>query len=707
MSNQTEVPGLPKEKYRIARSGSAVMRPRARIISLIGEELISDEPVALVELVKNAYDADASYVSVRFEGEDPARPNRIIVEDDGEGMNLNTVLHAWFEPGTNAKRQRKTSPAGRVYQGAKGIGRFASARLAEYLFLETIPNTDDGAVSALVEWGAFNEESFLDEISVDYEIRDKGGHSHGTRLTLEVLRKHWSHEDYENLHSRLSRLISPFADVHDFQINLEIPAYPEFSGPVEPPAIVLKPVYSLVGDLDNEGRFSGRFAHMGNICKFFENVKLGGEGQRPACGPLSVEVRVWDRDRESLAPIAESFNHSITEVRRILNNYSGVSIYRDGFRVYPYGQKGNDWLNLDHRSRQNPSMHLANNQVVAAIQVSRKANPDLQDRSNREGMILNAAHAALENWFVEILQLLENERYKLRPRQRAETLVDPLFEVFDLGSTFELARSELGTQHPVTQQISETQRKLKEGVERVQDVYSRLLLSAGLGHMVDIVIHEIGAPLGKINRKLELLEKRLRDRLTAEEHKMFSPVIADIKTWLVQIHSLRQRLDPQTPDKRGKATAFNVEDEVRDTFELYRALISKQRIMCTIDAPDEPVKVMMSRAALGQILANLTDNSIFWLVRSKGVGNGGRIDVKLAPTEHGFRLIFSDDGPGVPEEDVPNIFEPYFSRKPSGIGLGLHIARLVIEPYGKIFYREDCALAGACFEVEFERSVGR
>ena len=65
------------------------------------------------------------------------------------------------------------------------------------------------------------------------------------------------------------------------------------------------------------------------------------------------------------------------EIRRILNDYSGVSIYRDGFRVYPYGQRGNDWLNLDNRSRQNPVLRLANNQIVAAIKISRDANPEL------------------------------------------------------------------------------------------------------------------------------------------------------------------------------------------------------------------------------------------------------------------------------------------------------------------------------------------
>src|SRR6516225_5072415 len=98
------------------RIGASKLRPRARLIGLIGEDLISDEAVAVVELVKNAYDADASRVSVRFE----TKEGRLVVEDDGHGMNLETVLQTWFEPGTLSKKRTERSPRGRIYQGAKG-----------------------------------------------------------------------------------------------------------------------------------------------------------------------------------------------------------------------------------------------------------------------------------------------------------------------------------------------------------------------------------------------------------------------------------------------------------------------------------------------------------------------------------------------------------------------------------------------------------
>ncbi len=164
--------GTDKEsKPDEVRAGSHRMRARARLINLIGEELISDEPVALVELVKNAYDADASNASVRFEGTDPDHPVRLVVEDNGLGMDLDTVLGAWLEPGTEQKRKALHSPGGRPYQGAKGIGRFAAARLGDSLLLETRRRGKSEAVYVLLNWGQFEKSGYLDEIEIDYEVR--------------------------------------------------------------------------------------------------------------------------------------------------------------------------------------------------------------------------------------------------------------------------------------------------------------------------------------------------------------------------------------------------------------------------------------------------------------------------------------------------------------------------------------------------------
>ncbi|HLG96898.1 MAG TPA: sensor histidine kinase [Bryobacteraceae bacterium] len=687
-------------------SGTAKMRPRSRLIGIIGEELISDEPVALVELVKNAYDADAAQVRVLFKGSDPEHPDEITVLDDGHGMDLDTVLHGWLEPGTVLKRINDRSPSGRLYQGAKGIGRFAAARLAQSLLLESKTKKGPNGIIVLLDWGMFGDENYLDEIDVQYEVRPLPGLKHGTTLTLAGVRKAWTEADYEQLHARLSRLISPFRDIEDFSIILETPGYPAFSGEVQPPALILSPKYILAGTLDREGLFTGNVVIDDQVVAKFEKKEFGKDEGKPLCGPIQVEIRAWDRDREGLEPLVARLGKGVRDIRRTLDSYCGVSIYRDGFRVHPYGEKGNDWLSLDIRSRLNPGMRLANNQIIGAIRISREQNPGLRDRSTREGLVHNDEYASLDKWFTNILALLEEERYSRRPHKETAEDGEPLFEAFDLTDTVKEARASLGRDHPIALLLRDTEKRVKEGVERIQDTFSRMLLSAGLGHMVDIVIHEIGAPLGKVNRQLMLLERAINASSDEELSAKTGPMIASINGWLETIHNLRERLDPQTPAKRGRATTFDLREEIEDNFQLYTAIMSKQGITYDIAGPKTPIRIKMSRAAFGQILANLIDNATFWVTKHHGIGNGGKIHVTIKQVHEAIIININDDGPGIPEEDRTKVFEPYFTRKANGMGLGLYIARLIVEPYGRLAYRDDCKLSGACFQITLEKGIG-
>ena len=690
----------------LPQAGSTKFRPRARLIHLIGKELISDEPVALVELVKNSYDADAENVEISFTRNGSDGPVTIVVSDDGHGMDVATVLGEWLEPGTISKKRRRRSPQGRVLQGEKGIGRFAAARLGDSLLMETKKKGTDKVVTVVLEWGTFDEDSFLDEVEVDYEVSDSPDDPDGTRLTIEgAPSRNWDRLAFQTLHSRLSRLVSPFEEVRDFNIRLEVDWELEFSGPVDPPQLILRPMYRLKGALAANRSFSGTL-EIGTTKQKIDQ-QLGPDGKALDCGPFEIDIRVWDRDIQSLKPIAQQEHVAVTEVRKLLNLYCGVSIYRDGFRVHPYGERGHDWLNLDLRSRLNPVRNVANNQVIAAIKISRDFNAELRDRSNREGIIKNAAHDSLMDWFREILTILEAKRYQVKPRKKNIQRTAQMFSAFDLSSEARESRKLLGAEHPLTKQIDDRSRQVAEGVKDVQEVFSRLLFLSGLGHMVDIVIHEIGTPVGKVARELMILEKRLHKLVLGKALSTVQPSLVRIRRWIKEIYLLRKRLDPQTPSRRGRAEHFKVQSEMKSTFELYRRLIELQNINLTFSGPEDPLNVCMSRAVLAQIVSNLFDNSLYWVTQEHGSGQGGRVDVALNPTEHGFVVSVSDDGPGVPEEHRARVFESYFSTKPHGTGLGLYISRLLIEPYGELRIGTGGVLPGACFEAAFEKGVGR
>ena len=672
--------------------------------------MISDERVAVVELVKNAYDADASEVNVIFEMNERLQFDRIRINDDGHGMDMDTVVEGWFEPGTVLKKKTQRSPGNRLYQGAKGVGRFAAARLGEALILETTTNGSSSLVTVLLEWGAFDDDSYLDEVSITYDVSTGDEMHHGTMLTIEGVdkKKHWNEGNFQDLHDRLSRLISPFDEIGGFKIQLDIPSFPHFTGVVEPHALTRSPKYQLSGSLSLEGNVTATLKVDNKVHKQYEAHPIGGKDARVACGAFAFDIRAWDRDRTGLSPHMVQFDISITEVRRILNSYCGVSIYRDGFRVHPYGEQGDDWLGLDNRSRQNPTKHLAKNQVIASIRTSREINPEVVDRTTREGLVHNFAYRQLIDWVTRVLSLLEEDRYRIRPRDDTKPeYTTTLYEAFDMSNVIEQSRIQLGKAHPVTTLVVEKDREIRVGVRKLQEHYSRVLLAAGLGQLVDLVIHEIGAPIGRINREMLFLQKLLRKyAFTKDDKDAIAKSIKSILGWSEQVSNLRARLDPKTAGKRGRATSFNVAEEIDGNINLFQNLLEKQKVKVLVSQPKTPVIVHMARSSVGQILANLLDNSVYWLTRHHGDGGGGTINIDLKSIKGGFQLRYSDDGPGIPEHDMDRIFEQYFTSKPNGMGLGLYIARQIIEPYGKLVLLDDCLLPGACFEASFVRRVG-
>jgi signal transduction histidine kinase len=403
-----------------------------------------------------------------------------------------------------------------------------------------------------------------------------------------------------------------------------------------------------------------------------------------------------------------AFDMNISQVRATLDEFCGVSIYRNGFRVHPYGESGDDWLGLDNRSRQNPTMKLAKNQIISSIKISRHNNPELRDRTTREGLVHTPEFEKLKEWYLRILAVLEECRYRIRPREESKPEYSTtLFEVFDMSDVILEARQQLGKTHPLAKLVKAKDHTIRDGVKKLQEHYSRVLLAAGLGQLVDLVIHEIGAPLGRVNREVLHLRRTVgKYEFDEQETKNFDKSFDAINGWLGQIGTLRQRLDPKTAGKRGRATTFSVVDEIEGNLNLYGGLIKKQKIVVDLVAPKRPIVVHMSQSSLGQVVANLIDNSVYWLTRHHGDGKGGKIKIELLKLPHGFRIDYLDDGPGILDRDKERIFEQYFTLKPNGMGLGLFIARQVIEPYGRLLYEAEGELSGAHFVAEFVKNVG-
>jgi C4-dicarboxylate-specific signal transduction histidine kinase len=169
-----------------------------------------------------------------------------------------------------------------------------------------------------------------------------------------------------------------------------------------------------------------------------------------------------------------------------------------------------------------------------------------------------------------------------------------------------------------------------------------------------------------------------------------------LRAWLEQIYNLRERLIPKAAGQRGRASSFSVQDEIQLNLELYSSLLAKQKISIERKWPKDPLVVNMSRSNLGQIVCKPTGQQRLLAHPSpRRRQRWERLKFGITELKHGFRILFSDDGPGISPEDRERIFDAEFSRKPHGMGLGLFIARQVMEIYGKLIYRDD-GPAGRC-----------
>ena len=216
-----------------AKKGAIAFQPRARLLKLIGEELISDEVVALSELVKNSHDADARTVIVTFRGVS-SPGGSLEVRDDGIGMDASTLLGRWMEPAASTKvgKGRQITRKGRRVLGEKGVGRFAADKLARCLEIVSRCRARSDEIHAVVDWDLFDNGSLLlSEVLNRWEVRPaREVGPHGTLLRMTGLRAAWSERMFRRLSIRLSRLLSPFRQDDPFVIRIESDEFPHYSG---------------------------------------------------------------------------------------------------------------------------------------------------------------------------------------------------------------------------------------------------------------------------------------------------------------------------------------------------------------------------------------------------------------------------------------------------------------------------------------------
>jgi len=729
------------------------LRPKARILKTLGEDLISSETVALIELVKNAYDADAENVLISFSGDLKEGNGVVEVVDDGHGMDMQTILSSWMVIATSTKKDNRKSKSGRRrVLGEKGIGRFAAARIAEELELFT--RTSDQADTesyAVFDWTQFDDdERFLDdilfladeqtatEIVPGWRLKDFSEERyrapyHGTVLRMNRLKHTWEKHDLENLQRGLSRLLSPFYLKNDFSIFLNLPdEHSEFNSRITPPEIIKYPHYVVKGEVKTDGGYSFAVkieeeSQPHNFDGYFYKVFSEGKwilypsGERPElqenspnekgveCGPFTFELRIWNRDE--LENVNQKVGGGIRSIRKDLDAIAGINIYRDGFRVLPYGEPDNDWLRLDIRRVQAPTRRLSNNQITGYISITADKNPELHDRSNREGLDNNAAYADLQNIMKFVLNETENLRYaskRKKPEGKNSEDQKGLFDPPDFNKiTDAVNRGDAGKKETLDL-INRAKADWKNQIKKLQGVLSQYHALATLGGIVDKILHDGRQPLAKIQTEAGLGKEM------AEDLQITNPDVPQLKDFEARygkivgqssvLRDVFRRVEPFGGRKRGRPRKYYIEELIRDVFLIYEKELKDASI--NVDLPDTETLVSIDTTELTEIFTNLITNSMYWLKSVHENKRNIRVMVERR-RDASLEINFSDTGPGIDNKYEDQIFEPYFTRKPDGHGLGLCLVGEIVHDYynGSVELLDTGKAGGAVFRIIMKKRV--
>ncbi len=420
------------------RTADSEFRPRARLLLLLGDELIREPGIAVFELVKNGYDADARTVYVYLSN--PTAPDRasIIVEDDGSGMDWETITSVWLEPGTDYRgRQKEGGYLSPLFHrrplGEKGIGRFAAHKLGSKVTLIS-RRRDRREVVTTIDWSELASHEYLDEVRVRVTERDPVhfiGDRTGTRLEITGLRHDWTRGMVRGLQRSITSICSPFGGPLAFKAILVVtPESDWLTGLVSADTVMEQALFLASCHLSgSQVSYRYEFKPLPGMSRLEGRVVQRNDQQMSdpdgpidlnasSLGTISIELRIFDREPQVLA-MGVSDKQGLKD---FLNESGGVRVYRDGVRVYDYGEPGNDWLQLDAERVNVPTLRISNNIVVGAVLLDSNLSKPLIEKTNREGFVEDPAYQQLVRAVKFAVQAVAAERFQDKSRIRSLVL---------------------------------------------------------------------------------------------------------------------------------------------------------------------------------------------------------------------------------------------------------------------------------------------
>ncbi|WP_049380571.1 ATP-binding protein [Haemophilus influenzae] len=664
-----------------------------RILSHLGEDLIKNESIALFELIKNSYDANATSCEINFDFSNEDLKS-LSITDNGDGMDINIIKNIWLVVGTDYKRKeldkfKKTQDQRkkRLPLGEKGIGRLSVHKLGNKITLIS-KSKNNNEVKLSIDWNQLNSAQKIDDFIIELtenEMPEEFINSTGTKIIVEELKTNWDRRQLREVYRNITSLNSPFSDKSDtFNIHIKsnsnvfdgLPDFEEIKNSalyfghckISSSRIIdfqyeFKPWDSLskiekrsvsIQDLSTEDRNIQR--------KDNSPINLDTSG----IGDIEFDIIIFDTD----AQIFNYTNIEKTTVKDYLRENGGIRVYRDGVRIYNYGEKDNDWLGIDLKRVQRIGGNVSNNIIIGAVKINRNSSYGLIEKTNREGFIEN------ESYF----DFLESVDYALSLFVRQRNI-----DKHRLSTLYKKYRSVEPVLADLNELISVVEKKIKDKTSkdeilkylyRINTQYHQvkeiLIKSANAGLNLGSVIHTLDKLLSQLTGCINRNEKQKAIEISLLLEKIVRGYSSMLKKSDIRQHSLSE-----------------ITSIALDNYE-FRFLDHSINVISNYK--ESTLNAYLAKAEAISVLTNLLDNSIYWVSYSKNNKENRKISVFLTDQIKGYNsIIVSDNGPGF-NLPLDVATEPFQTGKPHNIGsgLGLHVAKeMMLAMKGKLLLIAD------------------
>jgi len=695
-----------------------------RIIAHFGEDLIKNESIALLELVKNSYDACAKKCTIDFHTNNSEILESLTITDDGFGMNIDIIKDVWLVIGTDFKYKKlEQNCCGRFPLGEKGIGRLGIHKLGNKITLISKTNKKDknGKVSKEVkleiDWTKLNEAKNIEDFEINVREDDSPKYfsdgKTGTRIIIEKLKNSWDKRQVREVYRNLNSLNSPFSGAND-SFNIEITSNSDlFSGlptfedikdsglyfghcilkgnKIEDFLYEFKPWTSIskidkrtvtIKDLHEEARYLSGFKEIITEKEKKKKEKYNIDLTKMQIGKIEFDIIIYETD----AQIFNMINVEKTSLKSYLKENGGVRIYRDDVRVYDYGEQANDWLGIDLKRVHRVGGNVSNNIILGSVKLNREESLGLKEKTNREGFIENESYNVFVDAVDYALSLIVKERNvdktRLTTLYKKYRTIEPISS--DLNEVMDLVGIKIKDENDKNEILGYLHR-INEQYKNVKEV---LIKSANAGLNLSVVIHEIEKQVAAL---VGFAERGDKER------------VIEISLYLEKI--VRGYSSMIRKSAIGETMLSMIVETALDNYEFR---FSDHNIKISSNWKECNLKAYLAEAESISVLTNLLDNSIFWLGYARKENR--MISVYITEQLTGYNsIIVSDNGPGF---NIPTdvAVQPFITGKPHniGMGLGLHIAdEMTRAMKGKLLFldKDDIILPKIVRENEIDRAI--